>query len=113
MRILVLILCLSILTACTSSQQIITKVEYLCPTVPDVPDRPELYEAKFNCMDLETLDLCNAKTKAFIYTIDVENSKNLLRNNIIWKSREQVLLEIINKMKRSEQDCNSLKNKQK
>lgn len=113
MRKLALILCMILLTACTANNQLVKEIEYICPTLPSVPEKPEMYMVKFDCLDLDTMQQCTKDTKRLTYTIDVENSKNLLYNRMIEQAREKDLLLIIENIQKSVNDCNSLKNNKK
>jgi len=65
MRLIALMLCLMLLTACGSSQVI--KTEYVYQQVPPLPAPPELYPVQW-------------QRSGALYSVDEQNAKALLKN---------------------------------
>lgn len=90
-KIIVLILCLICLTACTSMRQIV-KTEYIYQQVPPLPALPEYYSVQF-----KSVEWAPGQDN---YCLDPENAKNLLKNRELDKGYMEEMREILKGLKK-------------
>lgn len=78
------------LMGCTPKKELV-KTEYIRPTVPPLPAKPNYYPVKFKSVEWD-----HGK---YDYCLDEQGSKNLLRNKALQDGRERDLEGIIEGMR--------------
>lgn len=84
-RLIIAILCLLSLTACSHAP--LVKTEYIRPEVPAIPAMPQMYDVRF-------------QASGGCYCLDEDNAKNLLKNILLLQAHDTAVTGILESLKK-------------